>query len=109
MNIRCLLRKAGGPQPLCRVVSRANFGYWHPSATDIILSGVTDSHPVLGLAVFALASVPQKRQVYCFVIVPSFPQGAKCKMKSGSSSAAVIQPTTVTHLHIKKTDGIGRT
>ena len=46
MNIRRLLRKVEGPQPLCRVVSRANLGYWHPSTTDIILSGVTDSHPV---------------------------------------------------------------
>ena len=46
-NIHRLSRKAEGPRPLRRIVSRANLGYWHPSTTDMILFGVTDSHPLI--------------------------------------------------------------
>lgn len=29
-----------------RAVGGANLGYWHPSTTGMITSGVTDSHPL---------------------------------------------------------------
>ena len=34
------------PQPLRRVVDRADPGRWHSPTMDIILSSVTDSHPL---------------------------------------------------------------
>ena len=39
-------KEGGETRPLRRVIGRANLGYWHPSTMDMILSGVTDSHPV---------------------------------------------------------------
>ena len=33
-------------------ISRANLSYWYPSAMDMILSGITDSHPLLFLVTF---------------------------------------------------------
>ena len=47
MNIFEPLRKVKGPRPLCGVRNTAKLGCWHPSTTDIILSRIVDSHPLL--------------------------------------------------------------
>ena len=82
MNIRRLLRKAEGPQPLCRVVSRANLGYWHPSTTDIILSGVTDSHPLTTHFTPINQTPPMTRTSLFFSSYKGVPRVSKSQFKT---------------------------